>query len=117
MKTVSKKFLQKMANKTGWTITKVGLYHDVVAEFEGWGSLLRVYCPELAEGEVIKPQEKWHYPVVTKENWDGNPIWTLTIIDSSWWRVDTPIWTFGSFYVLPDPNNPTKPTKKNWKPE
>lgn len=122
MKTVSKKFLQKMANKTGWMIDKVRFnsssQDQVRLHTDDLIVPIKIDCPELAEGEVIKPQEKWHYPVVTKENWNGGVVWSIPLNTNSYW-VLTPHPSFypDSVYVLPDPNKPDKPPKKNWRPE
>lgn len=122
MRTVSKKFLQKIANKTGWMIDKVRFnsssQDQVRLHTDDLIVPIKIDCPELKEGEVIKPQEKWHYPVVTKENWNGGVVWTNYKADfyNHLWSPTEPLWWDGQIYVLPDPNNPDKPPKKNWRP-
>lgn len=118
MKTISKKFLQKIANKLGIQIL-IGPDKDLIFMEKNMKYLgfMFITCPELAEGEIIKPEEKWDYPIATFIPKEGF-VWCNVHIpnDEKWSKNNHLSFPDTLIYVHPDPNNPDKPPKKNWRP-
>ena len=119
MKTISKKFLQKLANKLDCKIVGSPNFIDIYGRLDDThlGSILNKVCPELAEGEVLKPQPKWNYP-----EWDRKTVQDVWMVDKynpfdKWRLVKDPNNGYSGYTCLPDPSNPNKPPKKNWRPE
>lgn len=112
MKPVSKKFLQKLANKTnlcGRVIQSPNMTNDITIEIQGTEK----------KDEVYRPQEKWSYPIADHVPECGF-VWAVTNYISgpnTNWVKHEGFYRFDLIYVLPDPNNPDKPPKKNWRPK
>lgn len=111
MKKISKKKLQKIAN---WIGVEIRQYPSKILYFV-YGAEDWVTCPELGEEEIIKPQEKWSYPIADHVPECGF-FWALTKgwDTGAWVKTNTLLNNY--LLVLPDPNNPDKRPKKNWRP-
>lgn len=85
MKTVSKKFLQKMANKLKFQFMILDGKLNFIPSGDTIAWEFPILCPELSPGEVIKPQEKCEYPEWDRKTKEVSLFWSDGTVQNGKW--------------------------------